>query len=252
MSSFLSFAYVSPFAAFGGVTVGERRASQERPAKSAILGLVAGALGIDRDDGEAHHALDRDLFLAVRTDDLGRSPRRLISDYHTTQVPPRGRNQRYATRRDEVADRQNLGTILSSREYRSDCSFTIVLWARSNRPRFSLEEIACALRAPVFTPYAGRKACPLMLPMYPLIVEAADVRSAFEQRDTRTACLHEFLRECGLLAAPHELAIDAAADEPMNGGRTRRERRRDQVLDRRRWQFTFRDEIVGPWNGGAQ
>jgi CRISPR system Cascade subunit CasD len=158
MPSFLTFTLAAPLASFGGIAVGERRASSDRPAKSAILGLVAGALGIEREDNEAHAALAHELFYAVRTENLKvRSPRRLMTDYHTAQTPPQVRNRRFAMRREEAADKQNLRTILSYREYRSDCSFSVALWPRVSPSRFSLEKLAEALRKPVFVPYVGRK-----------------------------------------------------------------------------------------------
>ncbi len=249
MTSFLTFTLAAPLASFGAIAVGERRASADRPAKSAILGLLAGALGRERDDEEAHAALAHELFYAVRSEDMKvRSPRRLMADYHTAQTPPRGHNQHFATRRDEVAGKQSLGTILSYREYRSDCSFSIALWPRVATLRFGLEDLAEALRKPVFVPYAGRKACPLMLPMQPVVLSAGDVREAFEQRDAIFESLSAFLEKYGLLAAPHTLALDADAAEDVQG---RRERRRDQILNRGRWQFGLRDEIIRRWEGDA-
>jgi CRISPR system Cascade subunit CasD len=249
MSSFLTFTLAAPLASFGGVAVGERRASDDRPAKSAILGLLAGALGIEREDEEPHAALAQELFCAVRVENFKvRAPRRLMTDYHTTQTPPRGRNQRFTTRHNELADKQNLGTILSYREYRSDCIFSIALWPRISPLRFSLDALAGALREPIFAPYAGRKACPLMLPMYPLVVEADDVREAFTQRDATCERQRAFLRRHGLLATPYMLALDGDAGGIMQG---RRERRRDQILSRNRWQFMLRDEILCSWEEGA-
>jgi CRISPR system Cascade subunit CasD len=249
MPFFLTFTMAAPLASFGAIAVGERRASFERPSKSAVLGLVAGALGIEREDDAAHAALAHELFYAVRTENMKvRSPRRLMTDYHTAQTPPQGRNRRFATRRGELADKQALGTILSYREYRSDCSFSIAFWPRVSSLRFSLEALAEALRKPVFAPYAGRKACPLMLPMQPLVIEAADVREAFEQRDTICESQKAFLHSYGLLAMPEALAIDADAADTIAG---RWERQRDQILNRSRWQFGLRDEITCPWTAGA-
>src|ERR1700738_2105399 len=249
MVSFLTFTLAAPFASFGGIAVGERRTSDDRPAKSAILGLLAGALGIEREDEESHAALAQDLFCAVRIENFKvRTPRRLMTDYHTAQTPPRGRNQRFATRRDEVTDKWSLGTILSYREYRSDCIFSIALWSRSSPSRFSLDALAGALREPVFVPYAGRKSCPLMLPMQPLIVEADDIREAFAHRDVMCERQRAFLQRHGLLAAPHALALDGDASGARQG---RRERRRDQVLSRNRWQFMLRDEILCSWEEGT-
>jgi CRISPR system Cascade subunit CasD len=252
MPSFLTFTLAAPLASFGGVAVGERRASLERPSKSAILGLVAGALGVERDHDEAHAALADELFYAVRTENmkLG-SPRRLMTDYHTAQTPKQHGNRRFATRHEELADKQSLGTILSYREYRSDCSFSIALWPRVSALRFSLETLAGALCKPVFVPYAGRKSCPLMLPMQPLIMQAANVREAFARRDAMCESQRAFLRSYGLLAMPHALAVDAVAADATGATLGRRERRRDQILSRGRWQFGLRDEIVGSWTGGA-
>ncbi len=249
MTFFLTFTLIAPLASFGGIAVGERRSGGDRPAKSAVLGLLAGALGIERDIDEAHAALARGLFYAVRSENMTvRSPRRLMTDYHTTQSAPRGRNQRFATRREEVADKQSLGTILSYREYRSDCSFTIALWPHASSSHFKLEDLKEALRKPVFAPYAGRKACPLMLPMQPLILDANSVRDAFILRDGICENQNVFLKQYGLFAQPHALAVDADADEATGD---RRERRRDQILNRSHWQFGLRDELVCGWEGGA-
>jgi len=249
MPSFLTFTVAAPLASFGDVAVGERRSSHERPAKSAILGLVAAALGIDRGEEEAHAALAREVLCAIRIENIKvRSPRRLMTDYHTAQTPPRGRNQQFATRREEIADKQNLGTILSYREYRSDCSFSIALWPRISPMRFSLDRLAAALHNPVFVPYAGRKACPLMLPMQPLVLEASNVQEAFAKRDAMCEKQKAFLIQYSLVADPYAVAIDADGAGEMGD---RRERRRYQILNRRRWQFALRDEILRPWPGGA-
>jgi CRISPR system Cascade subunit CasD len=228
MPSFLTFTLVAPLASFGDLAVGERRASHDRPAKSAILGLLAAALGIERGEDEAHAALARELFSAVRIENMNvRSPRRLMTDYHTAQTPSRGRNQRFATRREEIADKQTLGTILSYREYRSDCSFSIALWARVSPMRFGLDKLAAALHKPMFVPYVGRKACPLMLPMQPLVLEASNVQGAFAQRDAMCEKQKTFLKEYNLVAEPYALALDADAGGEMGD---RRERQRDQIL----------------------
>jgi hypothetical protein len=78
--------------------------------------------------------------------------------------------------------------------------------------------------------------------------EAANVREAFEQRDEICASQRAFLQSYGLFAAPDALAVDADAADAMPG---RRERRRDQILNRSRWQFGPRDEILHSWKGGA-
>jgi CRISPR-associated Cas5-like protein len=140
----LVFVLHGPVAAFGGVAVGEQRGGQARPARSALLGLLAAALGIDRSDAAAHAAMEHGYGVAVRVD----APGVTFSDYHTAQVPPARRGERHATRRAEL-DARPLETILSRREYRTDSLFTVALWAREMAP-VTLADLATALQQPHF------------------------------------------------------------------------------------------------------
>ena len=51
---FLLFTLYAPMGSFGEIAVGERRMSWARPGRSAVLGLVAAAQGIERTDEAAH------------------------------------------------------------------------------------------------------------------------------------------------------------------------------------------------------
>ena len=94
---------------------GEWRNSANRPSKSGVLGLIAAALGIEREEQARFDALRDSLGFAVRVDDPGQP----AYDYHTSQVPPQKRNRRFATRADELAvPKTELKTILSTREFR--------------------------------------------------------------------------------------------------------------------------------------
>lgn len=99
---YLAFTLAAPLASFGAIAVGERRSSWDRPAKSAVLGLIAGALGLTRDDADAHRALADDYLYAVRVEDFDlRTPRPPLTDYHTAQTAPSTGGRRFATRRIE-------------------------------------------------------------------------------------------------------------------------------------------------------
>ena len=124
MRDFLLFTLYAPLAALGEVAVGERRVSAARPARSAILGLLAAALGIERRDEAAHAALQ---------------------EGYGELAEPR------------------LETILSLREYRADARHTVAIWTADDPPQ-PLAVLAEALRRPRITLYFGRKACPLGLP----------------------------------------------------------------------------------------
>ena len=141
-------------ASFGEIAVGERRMSWARPGRSAILGLVAAAKGIERSDEVAHRRLESGLHYAVRTEASGIP----LTDYHTAQTPRARKGRNFATRREEL-ESEDLNTVLSTREWRVDASFTVALWPRHGAA-LDIEEIAGALRRPFFVIYMGRKSAP--------------------------------------------------------------------------------------------
>lgn len=247
MPAFLLFTLYAPLAAMGDVAVGEQRASLPRPARSAILGLVAAALGIERRDEAAHAALERGYGLAVRVEHQGG----LLQDYHTAQVPPARRGTSWSTRREELAE-PALETILSLREYRTDAHHTVALWARGDAPR-PLAELGAALQRPRFTLYFGRKACPLGLPPAPRLVEASTLVGAFLEFERALSGAERELRErLDLLPTAGTIHADAEARGWLGDGLSLRriERRRDVVVSRRGWQFGVRDELVALPAGG--
>ncbi|MGH8674002.1 MAG: type I-E CRISPR-associated protein Cas5/CasD, partial [Burkholderiales bacterium] len=61
----LVFRLYAPLASWGDVAVGEYRPSHAYPGRSALLGLIAAALGVDRGDEQRHRQLDDELAFAV-------------------------------------------------------------------------------------------------------------------------------------------------------------------------------------------
>ena len=173
---FLLFTLYAPMGSFGEIAVGERRMSWARPGRSAVLGLVAAASGIERTDEDTHRNLEAGLWYAVRTD----APGRPFIDYHTAQTPKARRGRTFATRREEL-ESDDLNTVLSSREWRSDACFTVSLWPRVE-DAVDLDEMAGALRRPRFALYLGRKSAPLGLPLDPAVIEADTFMDAFDRR----------------------------------------------------------------------
>jgi CRISPR system Cascade subunit CasD len=238
---FLLFTLWAPLGSMGEIAVGERRTGFDRPAKSAVIGLLAAALGIERREEERLAALARGYGLAVRTDREGS----ILYDYHTAQVPSARRGVRWPTRRDELAEPE-LNTILSKREYRETPCCTVALWARAEAPE-GLDTLARALERPRFTLYFGRKACPLGVPPTPMRIEAADLGAAFAAYDGQLSePLRRLVRRLGRSEAPPRVHLDHGAEVPLGPHLRRRriERRRDEPLSRRRWQFGLRDELV--------
>ena len=233
---FLLFTLYAPMGSFGEVAVGERRMSWARPGRSAVLGLVAAAQGIERTDEAAHQRLEAGLHYAVRTD----APGRPFIDYHTAQTPRARRGRVFSTRREELRS-GDLNTVLSSREWRADACFTVALWPRPDH-NVNLAGIASALQRPRFVLYLGRKSAPLGLPLNPGIVEAETFMEAFVARQG-TAVEESLLHGIRIDGGAHgEIAFDH--DAPGAPAETRVERRRDAVASRVRWQFADRLERV--------
>ena len=237
MTDYLVFRLYGALSSWGDVAVGEVRPSADRPSRSAILGLVAAALGIRRDEEGRHVVLGNSLGIGVLVTSVGKP----LADYHTVQVPPSGsskRPRRYATRREELAGRHRseLRTILSRREYRMDSLAAVAAWMRVPDSPFPLGCIANALDRPTFVPYLGRKSCPLALPMQPQVVSASSLVRAFA---------------AARLDSPGGVTPQAASGRRMlywedgcepGVPAERTEFRRDSPVSRRRWQFEVRRE----------
>lgn len=241
MREHLVFTLWAPLGAMGEIAVGERRTGFDRPGKSAILGLLAAALGIERTAEAEHVALAAGYGLAIRVD----APGTLLMDYHTTQVPPAKRNRRWATRRAELANPE-LGTILSKREYRQEPRHTLAFWAKGVAP-YPLRDLMDALRRPQFTLCFGRKTCPLGLPPAPRLVHADSLGEAFARYDTDRPAEEQRLLERLKLTGGTGW-VHAEVEECDSLGPSLRadriEHRRDLPLSRRRWQFGLREEVV--------
>jgi CRISPR system Cascade subunit CasD len=178
MPAFLLFTLHAPLASWGDIAVGERRGTWRAPSRSAVLGLCGAALGVLRDDTRGQQDLVDGYRVAVRIDAGGV----VNEDYHTIQTVAAAQTKRVrpATRAALLAidDRE---TILSRRSYLENSLFTVAMWAHPEA-RWSLSEIAHALRTPVFALYAGRKAHPLGLPARGEVVEAPTLADAFASR----------------------------------------------------------------------
>lgn len=247
MREFLVFRLWAPMASWGDIAVGERRGSWSRPPRSGILGLVAAALGIERSNAAAHAELEEGLGFAVRVDDPGRP----LRDYHTAQSPTSRKGVRWATRRDELDPGNDINTILSERQYYVEMDALIALWNRDGKALSrTLAEIGHALAEPVFTLYAGRKSCPLGLPLAPRVVSAETPLVAFSVHDERSADertegpdVSWARRRYHLPASEIWLSEEDARAFALPTPWLERTLRRDGIRDRDRWLFSDRAEV---------
>lgn len=229
MGDYLIFRLYGPLAAWGDIAVGEYRPSFAHPSKSAIIGLLAAALGIRRDDEERQRALGKACSFAVRVDSMGT----LLRDYHTTQVPSARRGVTHHTRRSELAG-DNLNTILSSRDYRCDAAYTVAV-AICDGAAYTALQLADALLRPVFTLYLGRKSCPLALPIRPQVVSKETLRSALASITFSDDELPGVIKGSPSLVYWEDDQASGFAHEQVIT-------RRDVPLSRARWQFGERPE----------
>jgi len=238
MRRFLVFRLYGPLAAWGDIAVGEQRPSTPHPSKSAILGLVAAALGIRRHEDDKHLSLADGYGYAVRVDAGGV----LLRDYHTTQIPgSTSRLKHLRTRRDETRDRDNLYTVLSTRDYRADALFTVCL-GENPGSCYRAEVLAEHLNQPRLPLYLGRKSCPLALPLLPRCIAAQDFETALrfydvEQSEAQRECIDKIRQSIGAGEPDYYWETGMTDTKPLHTTP-----RQDLPLSRRRWQFGRRDE----------
>ncbi len=231
MRDYLLFRLYGPLAAWGDIAVGEYRPSFAHPSKSAVIGLLAAALGIRRDEEERQNSLAGSCSYAVRVDSMGV----LLRDYHTTQVPSVRKGLIHYTRRSELAT-DDLNTILSSRDYRCDAAYTVAITVADNSPH-TAQQLASALERPVFILYLGRKSCPLAMPLSPQVVSAATLSDALESVPPT--------EELSAIIPKGAATVYWEDDAESGLGRLHVISRRDEPRSRKRWQFADRHENCG-------
>lgn len=133
MTSSLLLLLRGPLQSWGDASRYRDRATQPRPTKSGVVGLIAAAQGRRRTDDIEDLAR---LRFAVRVD----QPGSLLRDYQTAEDWQR-----------------DGGTSLVSRYYLSDAVFLAAVEAPDQG---LLEEIAARLRSPRFPLFLGRRSCP--------------------------------------------------------------------------------------------
>ncbi len=248
MTEFLVFTLYAPLASWGDTSVGEVRTSWDRPSRSAILGIVAAALGLTRDDEASHTELDAMCGIGIRVALSGSA----FIDYHTSQDPTDVAVRKYkpSTRRSALNCAGPV-TSLSQRTLRQDALSVVALWQREEA-RWSMQDLATAIRSPAFVLYAGRKANALGLPLAPALLTVDTLAAALENLPAFPA---EFRRLEPADGWGREVAYDPcdSFDHGFANTETRTVRRRDAHPHRIRWQFADREVRLSvlPSRGGS-
>lgn len=227
MKQYLVFQLYAPLAAWGEEAVGEVRHTAKIPTRSAILGLLAAAQGICREEEEVLNNFNQRYHIAVRP--LS-SCERWLRDYHTVSMPRENKKYRYVTRRDELRlAPDDLGTIVTQREYRCDGYWHVAVSAKQDAS-VSLEDLRDALNNPHFPLYLGRKSCPLALPLAPRLLEGS-LKQIFIQAAEQLAA-----PELTMLTQGGETCYWDDPDETSLVWQ-KQQHCNNQPISRRRWQF---------------
>ncbi len=210
MRDFLILKLQGPMQAWGEHTFEGLRPSGNFPTRSGILGLLGACLGIRRTELDRLRGLAGSVGIAVRRDE--RKDRRImkITDYHTVKDA-----------RVEYSGLKSHETIQTWREYLLDARFTAAIWNHEGAV-ISLDTIEEAVKKPFFTPFLGRRSCPLTRPLFEKRLTADDPINALRKIEPHSGTIYS----------------DEGAED------TRRLRVRDVPIVRQPRQFTDRNVFV--------
>ncbi|MBK8397650.1 MAG: type I-E CRISPR-associated protein Cas5/CasD [Leptospiraceae bacterium] len=231
MKEFLLFQLYGPFASWGDIAVGENRHSFSHPSKSAIIGILASALGIKREEEETLLELNDSLSFSTQVFSTGI----LLRDFHTVQTPPAPKKKvSYYSRKDEL-ENPEIGTIITNRDYRCDSYSIVCVWQKENK-KFDLDNLKMSLLNPKYILYLGRKSCVVSLPLNPKLVKSETLLDAYSAYPQNAELLSS-------LEASKNIQMYWEDLEEVNLQPDHIQTRRDSILRRKSWYFTERIEF---------
>lgn len=163
---------------WGGHTFEDYRPTILFPTRSGLLGLLGACLSLDRKDMIELQKLSAGVVFTVRADRAALRPERQdrlvekrplrITDYHTVSAARK------------VDGKPNPNAVVSRREYLCDAAFTVAIEEKA-QAEYTLDKIAQAVKTPHYTPFLGRRSCPLTRPLFEMFVEAETPLQALEK-----------------------------------------------------------------------
>jgi len=166
MQDYLILQLSGPMQSWGLPTFEGIRPSAPFPGRSGLLGLLAACLGIKRNDRASLQKLAETTWFAVRCDSHTDYVCVNLTDFHTVKDA-----------REKQGSLKQHDTIITRREYLYDASFTVVVWTGVS-PEYALPELSDAVQRPHYTPYLGRRSCPLSRPLFRTVQMAENPVSA--------------------------------------------------------------------------
>lgn len=179
MQDYLIMKLQGAMQAWGGHTYEDYRPSLIFPTRSAIIGLLGACLGIEREDLTALKALDSSFKLTVRANKRKIVQReksvvkplvsmQKITDFHTVQHARK------------VDGKPRPEAIVSRREYLCDAEFSLAL-SFTEDAGYGLERVKQDIQKPIYTPFLGRRSCPIQSPLYEAVINAENPQAALSQ-----------------------------------------------------------------------
>ncbi|MBB1246871.1 type I-E CRISPR-associated protein Cas5/CasD [Streptomyces durbertensis] len=163
--STLTLRLAGPLQSWGSAARFVRRTTEAMPTKSGVIGLLAAAQGLTRDDNDGLARLAR-LRFGVRVDQPGMR----VRDFQTAHHAVTGRSM-----------------PLTERFYLSDAVFVAAL----EGDHAQLTELEAALHTPVYPPYLGRRSCPPAGRLVLRVHADKDVEAALRAEPWQAATWHQ-------------------------------------------------------------
>ncbi|MEU6241782.1 type I-E CRISPR-associated protein Cas5/CasD [Streptomyces sp. NPDC047024] len=191
----LALRLAGPLQSWGASSRFTRRTTESAPTKSGVIGLLASAAGIGRDDDENLAPLAA-LRFGVRID----QPGTLTRDFHTAHHGVTGKSM-----------------PLSERYYLADAVFV----AAVEGEHALLTALHAALRNPVYPPYLGRRSCPPSQPVDLDLRGNARVEEVLRDLPWQASKWYRKRRPSGLTvlrerAADEATPADTLRDQPLS------------------------------------
>lgn len=240
--SCLLFHISGAMCSWGSSTSGAYRPTDGYPTKSAIVGILAASLGIDRFDNKRQAQLYADFDYVV----ISAGTEEYIADFATIQTTmmPKGETITSLPPRAEELSRGELKTIVADRRYLCNGYYTIIV-IPIGKSAIPLSELKRALEHPHYVPYLGRKSCPLSAPLCPTIEEYESIVQVIKEHK-----FEPFLKDkdVSIFLSKH-CSPHIYATFKMGGDSFIKRTRADNNPDRDNWQFSERDEFeyLGDW-----
>lgn len=161
MNGFILHLY-GPMQSWADTGFGQLREAGDFPSRSAVIGLIAAAMGVPRG---AERLIELHELLRIHVATV--RPGQILRDFHTVET------------------REGSPRTLTSRDYHHDAHFVALIEGDAG----ALSEAFDGLSHPVFGMFLGRRSCPPALPLIPAKVSGDPFR---ELVDTTLATASSF------------------------------------------------------------